>query len=49
MTNAHTEGYVKQSCAHEWVLIEGNPVVENTDICIRCYAIKAHTEDSKKI
>jgi len=30
-------------CAHEWILIEGNPVVVNTDICVKCHAIKTHT------
>jgi len=31
-----------QSCAHEWVLIEGNPVVTGMDICVKCHSLKAH-------
>ena len=30
-------------CAHEWVLIEGNPVVHNTDICVKCHSVRAHS------
>ena len=32
----------RESCAHEWVLIEGNPVVTGMDICVKCHSLKAH-------
>jgi len=31
-----------ESCAHEWILIQGNPVVTGMDICVKCHSLKAH-------